>query len=53
MAKQNSSTKEDGKRVEEAFSALETELDKLGKAPSERATLKASVARLREAVGKV
>ncbi len=40
-------------RIDEAFSALETELEKLGKAPPERAAMRASIARLREAVGKV
>jgi hypothetical protein len=53
MAKQKGSAKEDDKLVEQAFAALESELDKLGKAPPDRAALKASVARLREAVGKV
>jgi hypothetical protein len=49
MAKPKTVTKD----IEEAFSALEAELDKVTKAPPERAALKASVARLREAVGKV
>ncbi len=53
MAKSKTPAKTDGKRVDEAFSALEAELDKLGKAPPERVAMKASVARLREAVGKV
>ncbi len=53
MAKQKVPAKPADKRISEAFSALEAELDKYGKAPAERAALKASVAKLREAVGKV
>jgi hypothetical protein len=52
MPKPKAATKAED-RIEDAFSALESELDKLGKAPPERAAMKASIARLREAVGKV